>query len=59
MALARQKLTFERLRKFELTEGKSQEFLWDSDVTMLACRATKGTKAFIFQSVFLGKTLRM
>lgn len=59
MALARQKLTFERLRKFELTDGKSQEFLWDSDVTMLACRATKGTKAFIFQSVFLGKTLRM
>lgn len=59
MALARQKLTFERLRKFELSEGKSQEFLWDSDVTMLACRATKGTKAFIFQSVFLGKTLRM
>lgn len=59
MALARQKLTFERLRKFELTDGKSQEFLWDSDVTMLACRATKGTKAFIFQGVFLGKTLRM
>lgn len=59
MALARQKITFERLRKFELSEGKSQEFLWDSDVTMLACRATKGTKAFIFQSVFLGKTLRM
>ncbi|WP_145574601.1 tyrosine-type recombinase/integrase [Yersinia mollaretii] len=59
MALARQKLTFERLRKFELTDGKSQEFLWDSDVTMLACRATKGTKAFIFQSVFLSKTLRM
>lgn len=59
MASARQKFTFERLRRFELTKGKSQEFLWDSDVTMLACRATKGTKAFIFQSVFLGKTLRM
>ncbi|MDK9585727.1 tyrosine-type recombinase/integrase [Lelliottia wanjuensis] len=59
MALARQKFTFERLRKFELTEGKSQRFLWDTDVTMLACRATKGTKAFVFQSVFLGKTLRM
>lgn len=59
MAHARQKLTFERLRKFALSEGKSQEFLWDSDVTMLACRVTKGTKAFIFQSVFLGKTLRM
>jgi len=59
MASSRQKFTFERLRRFELTEGKSQEFLWDSDVTMLACRVTKGTKAFIFQSVFLGKTLRM
>ncbi|EAM9431481.1 DUF4102 domain-containing protein, partial [Salmonella enterica] len=59
MASSRQKFTFERLRRFELTEGKLQEFLWDSDVTMLACRATKGTKAFIFQSVFLGKTLRM
>ncbi|WP_145586150.1 tyrosine-type recombinase/integrase [Yersinia kristensenii] len=59
MAISRQKLTFERLRKFELTEGKSQAFLWDTEVPALACRATKGTKAFIFQSVFLGKTLRM
>ena len=59
MAISRQKLTFERLRKFELTEGKSQVFLWDTEVPMLACRATKGTKAYIFQSVFLSKTLRM
>lgn len=59
MAISRQKLTFERLRKFELTEGRSQTFLWDTEVSTLACRATKGTKAFIFQSVFLGKTLRM
>lgn len=59
MAISRQKLTFERLRKFELTEGKSQVFLWDTEVPALACRATKGTKAYIFQSVFLGKTLRM
>ncbi|CAM8204555.1 hypothetical protein KLQUMA228M_04705 [Klebsiella quasipneumoniae subsp. quasipneumoniae] len=31
MAISRQKLTFERLRKFELTEGKSQVFLWDTE----------------------------
>ncbi|MDM7224969.1 integrase family protein, partial [Klebsiella grimontii] len=59
MALPRQKLTFERIRKFALSEGKNQAFLWDADVTTLACRATRGTKAFVFQSVYAGKTLRM
>lgn len=59
MALSRQKFTFERLRRFTLPEGKNQTFLWDADVTTLACRATSGTKAFVFQSVYAGKTLRM
>ncbi|QFH70222.1 integrase family protein [Enterobacter sp. E76] len=59
MAFSRQKLTFERIRRFTLPEGKSQVFLWDTDVTTLACRATSGTKAFVFQSVHAGKTLRM
>lgn len=59
MASPRQKLTFERIRKFELPKGKAQAFLWDADVTSLACRVTIGAKAFIFQSVFAGKTLRM
>ncbi|HBL7007728.1 TPA: integrase family protein [Citrobacter koseri] len=59
MALSRQKLTFERIRKFSLPEGKTQVFLWDTDVTSLACRATSGAKAFVFQSVYAGKTLRM
>ena len=59
MALSRQKLTFERLRRFTLPEGKKQTFLWDADVTTLACRATSGAKAFVFQSVYAGKTLRM
>lgn len=59
MALARQKLTVERIRKFALSEGKSQAFLWDTDATSLACRVTRGTKAFVFQSVYAGKTLRM
>ncbi|MCV5949017.1 Arm DNA-binding domain-containing protein, partial [Escherichia coli] len=39
--------------------GKKQTFLWDADVTTLACRATSGAKAFVFQSVYAGKTLRM
>lgn len=30
MALPRQKLTFERIRKFALSEGKTQAFLWDA-----------------------------
>ena len=59
MALSRQKFTFERLRRFTLPEGKKQTFLWDADVTTLACRATSGAKAFVFQSVYAGKTLRM
>lgn len=59
MASSRQKLTFERIRKFTLPEGKTQTFLWDADVTTLACRVTSGAKAFVFQSVYAGKTIRM
>ena len=59
MTSSRQKLTFERIRKFALPNGKAQAFLWDSDVTTLACRVTTGAKAFVFQSVFVGKSLRM
>ena len=59
MALSRKKLTFERIRRFTLPEGKNQVFLWDTDVTSLACRATRGAKAFVFQSLYAGKTLRM
>ncbi|HDS5592557.1 TPA: integrase family protein [Enterobacter hormaechei subsp. xiangfangensis] len=59
MASSRQKLTFERIRKFALPDGKAQEFLWDTDVTTLGCRVTSGTKAFVFQSVYARKTVRM
>lgn len=58
-AMNRQKLTTGRIQNLILPEGKSQAFLWDSDVNTLACRVTKGTKAFIFQSVFLKKTIRI
>lgn len=59
MAQPRQKLTIERIRKFCLPEGKDQAFLWDADVSTLACRVTKGVKSFIFQSYFAGKTIRI
>ncbi|WP_048796115.1 MULTISPECIES: tyrosine-type recombinase/integrase [Serratia] len=59
MAQPRQKLTIERIRKFCLPEGKDQAFLWDADVSMLACRVTKGAKSFIFQSYFASKSIRI
>jgi hypothetical protein len=53
---SRQKLTFERIRKFALSEGKTQAFLLGCGRNFpLACRATRGTKAFVFQSVYAGK----
>lgn len=57
--MSRQKLTTDRIRKFSLPDGKDQSFLWDSDVPMLACRVTKNMKCFIFQGIFLRKTIRM
>lgn len=59
MPSSRQKLTVERIRKFVLPDGKTQAFFWDADVTALACRVTSGAKAFVFQSVYAGKTVRM
>jgi integrase len=59
MAQPRQKLTIDRIKKFNLPEGKDQAFLWDADVSTMACRVTKGAKSLIFQSYFAGKTLRI
>lgn len=55
MALSRQKFTFERLRRFTLPEGKKQTFLWDADVTTLACRATSGAKPLYSKAYMRGK----
>ena len=57
--MARTKLTAGRIREFDLPEGKSQVFLWDSEVKELAVRATAGQKAYVFQSLFAGSSLRM
>lgn len=57
--MARQKLTIDRIKKYALSPGKRQDFIWDSEVPALACRVTKGAKAFIFQSMYVGKYIRM
>ena len=57
--MARTKLTAGRIRDFEHTTGKAQQFLRDTDTPGLAVRATIGAKAFIFQSKLKdGTTIR-
>lgn len=55
------KITFTapRVETFILPEGKSQAFLWDSEVIGLGLRATKGAKAYVYQSLYAGKTIRI
>lgn len=57
--MARVKLTLARMRAAELPQGKRQHFLWDADAPQLAVRVTAGARAFVFQSLFAGKTLRL
>ena len=49
-----------RIARFDCPEGKTQGFLWDSDAPGLALRVTaNGARAYVFQSEFEGRTLRM
>jgi hypothetical protein len=57
--MARVKLTAGRIREFECSASKTQEFLRDLDAPGLGVRATVGTKAFIFQSKLAGQDLRI
>lgn len=57
--MSRTNLTAGRISKFTLPAEAEQAFLWDSDTKTLAVRATAGTKAYIFQSRFNGKSLRV
>mgnify|MGYP000627343696 FL=1 len=53
------KLTAARIRDFDCPPDKAQVFLRDTDAQGLGIRATKGTKAFIFQSKLKdGSTIR-
>lgn len=57
--MARQKLTLARIRDAELAADKKQSFIWDTEVPSLAVRLTRGMKAFVFQSLFAGKYIRL
>jgi hypothetical protein len=57
--MARVNFTAGRISNFTLSAGAEQAFLWDSDTKTLAVRATAKAKAYIFQSRFNGKSLRV
>lgn len=49
-----------RIARFQCPAGKDQAFVWDLDTPGLGLRATaNGSKAFVFQSEFQGRSLRM
>lgn len=56
----RVRLTAGRVAAFSCPPGKSQKFLWDTDVPTLLLRATPtGRKTYAFESRLHGKTLRL
>ena len=57
--MARVNFTASRVAGFKCPAGKAQAFLWDSTAQGLGVRATPaGKPAYVFQSVYQGKTLR-
>ncbi|NDZ15560.1 integrase [Variovorax sp. WS11] len=58
--MAKIALTAPRVAGFSCPPDKAQAFLWDSKAPGLGLRATpRGVPAFIFQSVYQGKSLRI
>jgi integrase len=57
--MGRVNFTAGRISDFTLPAGAEQAFLWDSNTKTLAVRATARAKAYIFQSRFNGKSLRV
>ncbi|HJU99501.1 MAG TPA: Arm DNA-binding domain-containing protein [Burkholderiaceae bacterium] len=58
--MSRVKLTAGRIAAFMCEDGKSQSFMWHATVHQLTLRVTStGARAFIFQSTWAGKTIRM
>ncbi|NWO08732.1 MAG: hypothetical protein HLX50_24425 [Alteromonadaceae bacterium] len=48
--MRREKLTPERIRRFACPPDRKQVFLWDTEASRLAVRATAGSKSFIFEA---------
>lgn len=57
--MGRVNFTAGRISDFTLPAGAEQAFLWDSNTKTLAVRATARAKAYIFQSRFNGKSIRL
>lgn len=56
--MQRERLTPERIRRFQCSEGVKQAFLWDTEAPRLAVRATSGAKSFIFEAKLNRQTIR-
>ncbi|NRT55893.1 integrase [Leptothrix sp. C29] len=57
--MAKVSFTAGRVSGFKCPAGKTQAFLWDANTPGLGLRATPaGRPAYVFQSVFQGKTIR-
>ena len=58
--MAKVPFTAGRVAGFKCPGGKAQAFLWDSTAPGLGLRVTAaGARAYVFQSEYLGKTLRI
>ncbi len=55
---SRVSLTVNRVNGFH-ADGKGQVFLWDATVPGLGVRATSGSKSFVFERRFQGRTARI
>lgn len=56
--MQRERLTPDRIRRFECQPELKQAFLWDTEAPRLAVRATPGSKSFIFESKLERQTIR-
>lgn len=57
--MLRERLTPDRIRRFSCPADAQQVFLWDTEASRLAVRATVGAKAFIFESKLDRRTIRI
>jgi integrase len=57
--MQRERLTPDRIRRFNLPPDARQAFLWDTEAPRLAVRATAGAKSFVFESKLNRRTIRV
>lgn len=56
---ARERLTEAKIGNFEVEDGRSQTFIWDTDAPGLGVRATTGSRSYVFQFQLARKTGRV